>query len=396
MNEKLNRFVWSLLVCCLSATAWAQVPSDIVKSRVVTLDVASIERAANDGSQFVLDLGDVAWKVVLTPSPVWPKEGVNILQVAKDGSVQTSVVTGNITYAGDVAGQDPDASEVRLTIAGGAIDGYVQSNEGYWFIEPMSRFDPKAGPGQHLVYSSHGVVVAEPYHDLDIDEFDTYDPPSPPPPAPKPLVIVMAADMEYIGPNPESLNAAVDTLNRQTALVHMINGIYGHQIGRNFIFNTSIQDPRNFFLNSFDARVLKTQLKVLVDSAAHIQNGSPLGIQGLDHFGARIGHLTTKKNIFGENGSATAGIDDQAGRFSLTEQRFSALVNKFLASHEIGHNFNASHAASDYMCVNGVCGYTICAPAISSDTLPYFSDGVHGADKDNRTAIRNFLTSRGF
>ena len=45
-----------------------------------------------------------------------------------------------------VVGEDAEESEVRFTISDGVLDGYVLSKTGWWFVEPLRRFDPKAGP----------------------------------------------------------------------------------------------------------------------------------------------------------------------------------------------------------------------------------------------------------
>jgi len=141
----VRRFLWSLFVLCLAwqGTADSYHPN-IVKSQVVSLDVAAIERSAQSGAPISLALGEAQFSVVLTPAPVFPAEGVTVVEVFKDDSTKETVYHGNFTYAGEILGDDPKTTEVRLTIAGGVLEGYVLSSKDWWFVEPLTRFDPKA------------------------------------------------------------------------------------------------------------------------------------------------------------------------------------------------------------------------------------------------------------
>ncbi|HEX7832241.1 MAG TPA: hypothetical protein VF787_21470, partial [Thermoanaerobaculia bacterium] len=74
-------------------------------------------------------------KVALVPDPIWPEEGLTILEVQRDGSAKKSVVKGNITYAG------------------------VRTSAGAWFLEPLARFNPKADKSQYVVYAAHDTAI---------------------------------------------------------------------------------------------------------------------------------------------------------------------------------------------------------------------------------------------
>jgi hypothetical protein len=382
------RFIWSLLMFSLAAAMLADpVPPDIQKWQVITLDVATIERNANASTPFVLDLGAAQLKVVLLPAPVWPKEGLIVTEVEKDGSLKESVVTGNITYAGNVVDEDPKTNEVRFTIADGAIDGYVWSSAGYWFIAPLSRFDPKAQAGQHLIYGAHDVDAV---HAIDeaIDEVCCYEvPPSPPK---LPLNIILVADKEYVSAS------TTPFVTRQATLINNVNGIYHHQIGRSFIFVRSYCDPQNVFLKSINVHDLKQDLIGYIHHFAAMVPNPPPGMHDVDILGARIAHLTTGKDVTGNAGSATTGTGEIAGRFSVCEQRRSDYANKLLASHELGHNFNAPDEAADCVCVNNDCGDTIMTGVWDGHIIPWFSDGLHGPAHNARKKIRDFMDAHGF
>lgn len=107
MNVLIRCAAWAVLAVCMAASAAADsYHPDIVKSQVVSFDARAIESSANNGKPFDLDLGGTKLTVVLRPAPVWPAEGATLIEVGKDGSLKTSVIKGNITWAGDVVGED--------------------------------------------------------------------------------------------------------------------------------------------------------------------------------------------------------------------------------------------------------------------------------------------------
>jgi hypothetical protein len=398
MNLFSRRAAGTFLAICIAASVAADsYHPHIAKSRVVSLDVRTIESHANSGKPFELNLGETRLEVVLSPAPVSPKEGLTVIEIAEDGSMKKRIVQSNITYAGEVVGEDPEESEARFTIDGDVLDGYVSSTTGWWFLEPLARFDPKAGPAQYLVYATHELDFAVEYgHDgVKIDEVKDW---TETPTGPQRLVIpvVMVADREYIG-NDSTLNF----IARQQALIHNINGIYRHQIGRTFEIVTVVADFSNRVLTSSNAGTLKTQLQCVVDSAG--TGGAPCqpGIGGLMNLNGFIAHLTTAKNLTGSS-DWTYGIADQNGRYGLSQQgRPVGLTaqNTMIAAHEIGHNFGGLHCAADYQCRNGVCGYTIMRGTYSSASKPWFSDALHLPQTpcppnglNNRKNIRDFMT----
>jgi hypothetical protein len=286
-------------------------------------------------------------------------------------------------------GEDPDESEARFTIAGGVLDGYVMSSTGWWFIEPLVRFDPKAGPDQYLVYATRDLDFAIDYGDdgVKTDEVTGWAPP--PGTHNLEIPVVMVADREYVFNNPGPVP------DRQAALINRVNGIYGHQTGRTFKIVAVVLDLYNSTLKSTNAYTLYTQLKCLIKGQpAPCTPGFEVG--GLDSLNAWFAHLTTGKVL--SNGTDRYGLAEENGRFGLSQQSGSVSLsaqNTMIATHVIGHNFGGRYYAADYICRNGVCGHTIMWHEYSAGSLPYFSDGLH-AGKDNRTNIRNFMAAHGF
>jgi len=393
----MKRIASTLFVFLIAASLAADsYHPDLTKSQVVSLDVRTIESNANSGKPIDLNLGEVKLTITLSPAPVEPEEGVTYVVITADGSIKTSVVKSSTsTYGGDVAGEDPDESEARFTIANGVLDGWVFSTTGWWFVEPLRRFDPKAGFDQYLVYATHDVDAVT----IDFGDDWKTDQVTQTPNEQHRLVIpiVMAADKEYVEADPTT---AFDV--RQRTLINSVNGIFGPQVGRRFQIVRFALDDRNRVLTSSDAFELRNQLKCLINIVGTAPCPPGHELEGLNNMGAYMAHLTTAKNLV--NGTDWQyGLPDMNGRFGLSRQSGNpngepALGerNTIFAAHVLGHNFDARHLAADDECIGGACGRTIMWSTYdASHHIPFFSNGLH-AGRDNRTNIRNFMIQQGF
>lgn len=375
----IRRAVCTLLVLCVASTLAADSYPNITKSHVVSLDAKTIEADANNGTPFELVLGETKVTVALLPSPVWPEEGLTLHEIGKDGSVAKRVVQGNITYAGDVLGEDPAASEARFTIARGVLEGYVLSDTGWWFIEPLSRFEPKAGPEEYLVYAAHDTDFAAEYPDDGTKGDRIYDPPVFADPR---IRVALVADKEYLdqrGPGGEWLDS-------WATLVNSLSGIYKDQFGREIISRNGIVDLYGTFLTSTDPATLLAQL----DQSVAI-------VGGLSALESQIAHLTTGKEMNGN----VYGKGHRPGDTGWTQQSTTlAFRNMILAAHVIGLNFGARHDNADRWCaVPGslFCPFyrqTIMWPAFTNGAVPRYSDGTRDPDHDNAALICQQLALR--
>lgn len=375
------KLITGLFAVLLSVSALADsYHPDLAKSRVVTLDARSIEAYANSGKPFDLDLGDAQVNVTLAPSPIFPEAGVTILEVAEDGSEKERVMrVPNFTYAGEVTGEDPETSEVRLSIPGGVVEGYVRTSSDWWFIEPLARFSPKAGADQYLVYEARDVSIAvewqEPVSGTDeVAEDPTIKEDR--------IPIVTVADIDYW----QQSGSELAVLLRHGTLFHNVNGIYRAQFGREFrIPHFAFDRGARFLSNDADAL-----LNLLRDWWT---------LQKLRERGAILAHLTTGKDLCDNvNGNA-----DQPGRHSLSRQSTSAPLavrNIILAAHEIGHNFNADHDEAKQDLIEGtnlVWRQTLDAREYSPYvvTVPRFSDGPD-PEHDNKARMCPWMALFGF
>lgn len=376
MIRKLShRIAWLLVVVCLAASAAADsYHPDILKWEVVTLDAGTIERWANSGTPFELTLGEkMTMNVVLEPAPVFPEEGVTIVQVAKDGSKET-VLHGNFTYAGEILGEDPATTEVRLTIAGGVLEGYVLSSTDWWFIEPLVRFDPKAASDQYLVYASRDTGVTGDFGQDDLNEEvadwtlknDT-------------IPLAMVVDREYLIQSDVSLP---QVRQRHATLVNGVNGIYKMQFGREFRVPTIVIDLGEQLVATH-ALDLLNQLKGFVT------------LQKLAELRCHIAHLTTGKDLDFD----ALGISERRGFRSLSQQsKTLEFRNEILAAREIGGNFGSvPEEAEEHVLLGLIIMRTLDHRTFDSrTTIPRFSDGRQGPDRNNVERICIFLAERGW
>ncbi|HEX7828155.1 MAG TPA: M12 family metallo-peptidase [Thermoanaerobaculia bacterium] len=400
----IRRALLAVLSLCLATMAAADSHHPhIMKSEVVSLDAGTIERNANSGTPFELVLGGLPLTLVVSPAPVWPAEGLIVLEVDGD-DIKKRIVTGNITYAGEVAGEDPDASEVRFSITSEGLEGYVLSETGWWFVEPLSHFDPKAKPDLHLVYATRDLDFVLPYGDdgVKADEVIDYEGGIGGNKDGK-IPLLMVADHQYI-----TRSGALPFEARHATLINMVNGIYKTETWREFRVVASIGDFGNNRLTTTNGQNLLTALKPFVNFAAGLGINAPSGA-GLKVLNSFFAHLTTAKDLDG----VTMGVADEPGTFGLSQQSVPpvggsttalAFQNMMIAAHEIGHNWFAMHDKADCICVDeGLFGIgcwdyrrTIMWHEFISDHLPRFSNGEQDSSHNNKMKIRDFMATKNF
>lgn len=383
MSNFIRAAVVFAVVCCASSLAADSYHPNLTSSKVVTLDASAIAAYAERGTPFDLDLGYATFNVALTPAPVWPKEGLTIIQTAKDGSLtEHHLVQDNITYAGEILGEDPATTEVRITIAGGSVEGYVLSSSDWLFIEPLSRFDAKAGPQQHLVYSTRNVDVAD-YPDADVkaDQVIDYDRVFADPYIP----LLWVADKEYV----DQSGPGFEWIDRQAVLLNDINGVFKPQTGREFISRRGVVDLGGSFLTSTAHKDLLWEMVHLIEAAGGLTS----------EFDSDVAHLTSGKDLDGN----VIGAAWRRDRYGLSQQSATLRYrNLVLAARSLGINYNADPDQADRWCAVPSQFYclfwrqTIEYRVFNAGTVPAFSDGSRNPNHNNVALICAEMAARGF
>jgi len=387
----IRRSALTVLWICLAASVAADSNHpDLETSQVLSLDVAAIERDAQSGNPFELVLGDTRLTVVLTPAPIWPEEGLTILEVRRDGAMTTRVEKGNITYAGEVVGDDPEKSEVRFTIAGGVLQGSVQSSAGWWFIEPLARY-AKTDTGQYLVYEPRHVKISGDFGSDGVRSDEVFEPfKYTCPELDGRIRVGMVADRQYL-----NIQDPFTYWQRQTALVNEISGIFWAQFRKRVRLSLSMADFDGTWLTSTNADTLLFELD-------NVDTGVKLWLQGRKDLCSDIVHLTTAKELDG----ITHGVAHQPGQTGLSQQaagNTEALYyrNYILATHEIGHNFDAIHGEADEWCApipndpfHCIWRHTLDWEAFLVTHIARFSDGTIEACNNNEQRMKVNMASR--
>ncbi|MDM7924201.1 MAG: FG-GAP-like repeat-containing protein [Pyrinomonadaceae bacterium] len=275
-----------------------------------------------------------------------------------------------VTYKGKLEG-DP-ASDVRLTIDGGRVEGYVFTGGETWFIESARRHLPDAAAEKHIIYRAADLI-----EDVDLNEPLLGDVTGSQELIP-PLESVMAvdgfrvidvateADYQYVS----ALGGAAAANNEILSVLNMVEGIYERQLGLtlNVTFQNAWSSPDPYsgtdssLLNSFMNRWNSTY-----PQSSYPRNASHLFTGKVSNAGiAYIGTVC-------RNPSYSYGY---SGRTSTVGT--AALI----AAHEIGHNLSAEHVEN-----SGTCANTIMNPSISYLVTDFCSTSV--------TAITGFVTSYG-
>jgi len=377
IDNILRRTAWTLLTLVLAASVVADSHHPrLSESLVISLDVSAIERNARSSTPFELVFGDTRLNVVLSPAPLWPKEGLTVYEVQRDGKMTTRVVQGDFTYAGDVVGEDPKESEARFAIVRGVLEGYVLSETGWWFFEPFSRFDPKASADQYLVYAAHHFQgsVAYPVDGVKADR--VFDPTR----RGKRIPLLMVADQEYMLEN----GFGFEWFEAQTIVISNVNGVVFDQLGVDFSVRRALGDGGGIFVTSTDPFSLLLQLDAFIEQAGGLE----------DRFESHLAHLTTAKELDG--GARTLGWEP--GSYGLSRQKtgiFLAFENMVVAAHILGHNFNAVHHEADHDCAL-ICRNTIMFPVLESINRPKFSNGTVDPTHNNAKRVCANMASRGF
>ena len=370
-----HRITWILVAFFLAASVAADsYHPNILKSQVVTLDATAIERWANSKTPFDLTFGKTTFTVVLEPAPVFPEEGVTFVEFGKDGKAKETVVQGNFTYAGEILGEDPATTEVRLSIANGTLEGYVLTSDDWWIIEPLVRYDPKAASDQYLVYVSRESNLS-----VDLGQDGVNDEVFDWPIKDGKIPLGMVADLEYFRQSGSSLQRV---MQRHGALINAVNGIYDMQLGREF-------------------RVTRIALDLGVDLVGtHIldlmyQFKLYMTPQRFAQMHCLIAHLTTGKDL--DFDSPGQGV--RRGFRSISKQTTTLdFRNTILAARFIGANFEAVEEEAEEHVVAGLIWRRTLEHKIfdALTTVPRFSNGQLGQNFNNVQRMCIVLAERGF
>lgn len=290
-----------------------------------------------DVFELQLSLGkEMNWEMELMPREVRTKNYQ--LHVGTKAGRQTAKKRNNITFKGQLTG---DASSlVSLTLSNDFIYGFIEANDERYFIEPARYFEPELGNNLFLVYEEdalvahnhgscgatdlahHGKKIEEQTHTGRMLDGDCYK-----------VRIAVASDysmVEKYGTIEEVENHVLGVLNSvQTNFESDFSDELSFEIATHFISDCDTCDPWTTSSNALQ----------LLESFTAWGNGG--------NFGATydVASLWTDRNLNGSTiGIAYVGAVCSSFRYNLLQNVNAGIdILRVLWSHELGHNFNATH-----------------------------------------------------
>jgi hypothetical protein len=252
--------------------------------------------------------------------------------------------TPTITFKGKIDGISN--SEVRLTIDGTRVEGFFDTDDERYFVEPASRYSSNAAADELIVYRSKDILHREDFWcssemPTRIEEGKRMAASNVPEAVQsvKRLDLATDADMEFVNLN----GGPTATNNEILSILNMAEGTYGSEL-------------------SITIRVVFQHTWTTADPFS----GSTMDliINGFrTHWNANYGsvsrnaaHLFSGKSVAQSRGYAFVGVicSNPAAAYGVSGHVGWAPGKYLVTAHEIGHNFGANHADAPQSCTNSV------------------------------------------
>ncbi|MFN0181144.1 MAG: M12 family metallo-peptidase [Gemmatimonadales bacterium] len=394
------------------------------------LQPLALDSAARRGDTIPLTLGGEVLRIVLQPR-LLVAPGCTVTEL-REQPVTTPCPTDLGTYSGGIANRS-DWSQARLTFTPDGVIGSIRTRDDTWIIEPRRDTTPSTtGTIRHIAYRTRDVrgrIFFEgdsgtgsrstapdrqgwgPARELREDDDNRCDPherpcpkptggggTAPPPPPPRMLGIAMAADSVYIA----QARLGTAFMQRQAAVLNMVDGMYHREGIANFQIVVGIGDPLNMRFTSSTASDLLNAL-LPAYAAANLDLNDPANrvLRGVS-----TAFLTSGKPPDG----VILGLANQPGISGMAFQDFTfgvgsdaaaaiALKNWMIMAHELGHNYNGEHDDADWFCRFWFIfcwnsARTIMWPSYTFRTSPEFSRGNWDLSHNNRQRLRVHIPTR--
>ncbi|HSR53784.1 MAG TPA: M12 family metallo-peptidase [Acidobacteriota bacterium] len=350
----------ALLATALGSVGTAQemapeLPSDFEWVEQLTFQETPLRgrRSLNQGDQpqETVEVRFSAWgrdfEVVLQPAELFADRARNIWMEA-DGARRQEAPEA-IFLSGRL--RDEPGSQVRFSLLGEELEGFLLSDEDAFFLEPARRYFPGAGPGPMVAYrlgalgadwvaSQCALSSLEGDSSQDLLETEIPDDgPAGTDPAMRSLLdeirtldgggsreveIRLVADSFYY------LRYGSGTANRIQSTIHQINAIFEREIGLSF----RITETRVWTSREQDGVSATTDADDLID-----QFSSSEHVAGND-----LAHLFTGRHLNGPVGIARiGGVCNTNHATAITQDLTNTSQRIVLTAHEIGHNLGARH-----------------------------------------------------
>lgn len=369
------------------------VPGNVKKYGLTDVDPKATKEKVKRGEVIEIDFGAGEnderriYKLKLEPNDLLAPDAKIILH---DGEKDIELPRPEVsTYKGKMLGVPK--SSVRMTITDEWISGYVITEEGWFFIEPLSRYDKRAGKTKHFTYNTRDVESRINFENDTIDASQNTETKASSSSnsitsvggsgtflasISKYADIYMTSDAEFYNINPS------DWAARQTSVLNYADDPYISQTGIGFRVGLqhTYTSTSNQAYTSTDSIILLSQIRDRWYGSGGARD-LVFALIGKDLNNCIVGRA--EQNSLGE---ANTYFHYGLGQMVWDPCSLSISTDfekAWVTAHEMGHIFNANHeyAECDWWSttIMGTCG------ALTRNFE--FSDGVPNPSLNNKRRI---------
>jgi hypothetical protein len=329
-------------VLFLSVLVSAQAEYNDHFSRYDVVRAGESQLTFSDSRKLLLTVGGRSYELFVAPhdlrAPHYRAEDTGPTGTRELERAAVTTFKGKITGVAD--------SEVRLTIDGDRIEGFFDTRDERFFVEPASRYSSKANADQLIVYRSEDILHREDFwcsYEMQariesgkrMAESNTPETIQ----SVRRLDLATEADMEFVNLN----GGPAATNNEILSILNMAEGTYGSELSITirvvFQHTWTTADPfgaanTEVILNGFQAH-WNANYGAVSRNAAHLFSGKAAAqSRGYAWLGVICSNPAFAYGLSGHVGWAP-------GKYLIT-------------AHEIGHNLGANHADGPQSCTNTV------------------------------------------
>jgi hypothetical protein len=272
------------------------------------------------------------------------------------------------TYRGNVEGMA--GAEARFTVNENRLEGMIITSEGSYFLESARNYSSAAGPNDYLLYEASEVrpEVARVCGTLEDQISRSVKDVAPKlaagtitPDAFSPLKVVEIAT-EADGEFTAALGSSAAANSEILSIMNQVQAIYQRDIGLTFkvVFQHTWTDAGS------DPYTAGGDAVAVINEFTSVWNRDFAGTP------RDLAHLWTARDLGGPAGIAWMGVVclDGSHSYGLSQRETMSPFRVGIPAHEIGHNFNASHADGQAACDNTIMA-AIQNPANSLTLCPF-------------------------